>query len=62
MIREITSDDQFLKRLRSKIVNGKTFPPTYYGQELSKEDHGTSHLCVVASNGDAVSLTSSVNT
>lgn len=36
--------------------------PTYYGADYDvDEDHGTAHLAVVAPNGDAVSVTSTIN-
>ena len=35
----------------------------YYGAEYpTPEDHGTSHCSIISSNGDAVALTSTVNT
>jgi gamma-glutamyltranspeptidase/glutathione hydrolase/leukotriene-C4 hydrolase len=45
------------------IDDSKTFDQAYYGPGWPiKEDHGTAHISVVAQNGDAVSLTSTVNT
>ncbi len=37
--------------------------PSYYGADiyLPVEDHGTAHASILAPNGDAVSVTSTVN-
>ena len=36
--------------------------PSYYGADFcQKEDHGTTHLSVLAPNGDAVAVTSTIN-
>ena len=47
----------------SKIDDSFTVnDPEYYGAEFAnKEDHGTAHLSVLAPNGDAVSVTSTIN-
>ncbi len=47
----------------SKINDTATVnDPTYYGANYTLvEDHGTSHLSVIAPNGDAVALTSTQN-
>ncbi|XP_023220450.1 glutathione hydrolase 1 proenzyme-like isoform X2 [Centruroides sculpturatus] len=48
--------------IRANISDTKTFPPEHYGPVIYQvEDHGTAHLSVFA-NGDAVSVTSSINT
>ncbi|EDO44572.1 predicted protein [Nematostella vectensis] len=48
--------------LRAQIWDNQTHDNvSYYANYFSYEDHGTSHLAVLAPNGDAVSLTSSIN-
>ncbi len=48
----------FLRINDSQTVND----PSYYGGEFwNPDDQGTSHTCVIAPNGDAVSVTSTVN-
>jgi gamma-glutamyltranspeptidase/glutathione hydrolase/leukotriene-C4 hydrolase len=44
------------------IKDDQTFSQSYYGPGWPvKNDQGTAHISVVAPNGDAVSLTASVN-
>ncbi|XP_042385184.1 glutathione hydrolase 3-like [Zingiber officinale] len=52
----------FAQKLQQKIVDNTTFEPSYYLARWSQlRDHGTSHLCVVDADRNAVSLTSTVN-
>ncbi|KAL8503133.1 hypothetical protein ACS0TY_022031 [Phlomoides rotata] len=52
----------FAKSIREKIFDNTTFPPEYYMHRWSQlRDHGTSHFCVVDSDRNAVSMTSTVN-
>jgi gamma-glutamyltranspeptidase/glutathione hydrolase/leukotriene-C4 hydrolase len=48
---------------RQMINDNKTIPDiTYYSPQLEQvEDSGTTHVCVLAHNGDAVSVTSSIS-
>ncbi|XP_064634499.1 scoloptoxin SSD14-like isoform X2 [Lineus longissimus] len=46
---------------RAKITDDRTHPPEYYGHYDPQPDRGTSHLNVLAANGDAVAVTSSIN-
>lgn len=55
---------EFGKSIRQKIIDDKTWNnPAHYGagDELL-EDHGTAQISVMAPNGDAVAVTSSINT
>ena len=62
MIKNLTSEN-YIKEILKLIKDEKTFDQKYYGPGWEvKSDEGTAHLSIVAPNGDAVSLTSSVNT
>ncbi|WOL01972.1 hypothetical protein Cni_G10691 [Canna indica] len=52
----------FAQKLQQKIVDNTTFEPSYYMAKWSQlRDHGTSHLCIVDADRNAVSLTTTVN-
>ena len=57
------TDMKYAKYLRDKINIERTFTdPKHYGAKYAiKPDHGTAHISVLAANGDAVSVTSSIN-
>lgn len=56
-------DPAFNANLRKKIDDNRSFPPSYYGGNFlgTTKSAGTSHMSVLAPNGDAVSVTSTVN-
>jgi len=56
MIEQQLGDD-----LRREIKDNRTFNVSYYGSSYSDADYGTTHLAVLAENGDAVSVTSTIN-
>ncbi|XP_062090951.1 glutathione hydrolase 3-like isoform X2 [Humulus lupulus] len=58
---EMLSPD-FAKQIRERIFDNTTFPPGYYMNRWSQlRDHGTSHFCVVDTDRNAVSMTTTVN-
>ncbi|KAI8909590.1 gamma-glutamyltranspeptidase [Gorgonomyces haynaldii] len=66
--RNITSIyKQFLSQesvdlVRSKVNDDKTFDPKYYDPEFQvKDTPGTMHISILTANGEAVTLTSTVN-
>jgi gamma-glutamyltranspeptidase/glutathione hydrolase/leukotriene-C4 hydrolase len=56
-------DQNFANKLRAKISDKKTFSSPYYDGENYDVPvkNGTTHLVVVAENGDTVSVTTTVN-
>ena len=57
MLNQTTGD-----RLRHKIWDNMTHDNvSYYTESFSDADYGTTHLAVLAPNGDAVSVTSTIN-
>ncbi|XP_039114395.1 LOW QUALITY PROTEIN: glutathione hydrolase 1-like [Dioscorea cayenensis subsp. rotundata] len=53
---------KFAGELRKTIFDNMTFDPSHYGGKWNQIlDHGTSHLCVVDKDRNAVSMTSTVN-
>lgn len=53
----------FAEELRSRISQNMTHKPAYYGHAFDfEETHGTTHVSVYGPDGDAVSVTSSINT
>ncbi|KAK9679351.1 hypothetical protein QE152_g40097 [Popillia japonica] len=57
------SSHQLADHVRSLINETKTSndPKTYGGVFVTKNDHGTAHVSILAENGDAVSATSTIN-
>ncbi|XP_017869818.1 PREDICTED: gamma-glutamyltranspeptidase 1 [Drosophila arizonae] len=65
-VREIYKDlinPKFAAKIRKLILDDRTFEDiSYYGANYSNvEDHGTAHISVLAPNGDAISVTSTIN-
>nr|XP_012235938.1 PREDICTED: gamma-glutamyltranspeptidase 1-like [Linepithema humile] len=61
--KNLTSKD-FARAIRKKISDNRTWhDPRHYGCSIGAgvEDHGTAHVSVLAQNGDAVSITSTIN-
>ena len=51
---------EYIDKIRSKINDFQTYSSSFYGAQPVKDDHGTAHISILA-NGDAVSLTSTIN-
>jgi gamma-glutamyltranspeptidase / glutathione hydrolase / leukotriene-C4 hydrolase len=62
LIANLTSTE-YAAYIRSQIDDAQTFDDmNHYGANFTNtEDHGTAHISVIAPNGDAVSVTSTVN-
>lgn len=60
--REILSEE-FAKEIRDRIDDMNTLEQIddYGAESISPEEHGTSHISIIAPNGDAISVTSSIN-
>ncbi|XP_072971592.1 glutathione hydrolase 1-like [Typha angustifolia] len=53
---------KFAEELKKTIFDNMTFSPSHYGGRWNiLHDHGTSHLCIVDTERNAVSMTSTVN-
>ena len=64
MCKDVVSNE-WTQKISDKIrgMNSTSLDPEFYeGEQYSlNDDHGTTHISVVASNGDAVSVTSTIN-
>ncbi|KAJ8929869.1 hypothetical protein NQ314_017474 [Rhamnusium bicolor] len=62
LLANLTSPE-YANKIRLQIDDNSTSSdPKHYGAVFySKGDHGTAHFSIIAPNGDAVSVTSSVN-
>ena len=62
LVRNLT-DRTHADLIRSQIDDQRTYnEPSHYGALFeSVEDHGTTHICLLAPNGDAVAATNTVN-
>ena len=62
VVKNLTSDAWAIEKYRNisdtfTINNARDYGAVYY----TPEDHGTAHVSILASNGDAVSMTSTIN-
>ncbi|TTQ39611.1 Glutathione hydrolase 1 proenzyme [Bagarius yarrelli] len=61
LIHNMTSD-YFAESLRKSITDNTTQPESYYGANyFDPESHGTAHLSIIAEDGSAVAVTSTIN-
>ncbi|XP_013788464.2 gamma-glutamyltranspeptidase 1-like [Limulus polyphemus] len=61
LVQELASKE-FAKETKNNIYDNQTFDPSHYGVEpFIQADWGTSHLSIVAPNGDAVAVSSTIN-
>ncbi|CAK7337372.1 unnamed protein product [Dovyalis caffra] len=54
----------YAKKIQKLIVDNTTFPPEYYlnmNRWSQLRDHGTSHFCIVDTERNAVSMTTTIN-
>ncbi|KAK3550157.1 hypothetical protein QTP86_021081 [Hemibagrus guttatus] len=54
-------DSDFVNRIRSMITSSGKHPASYYNVTPSTDRFGTTHVSVLASDGSAVSVTSTIN-
>lgn len=55
------TEDSFANHIRSLISNGKTHDAQYYNMTPYLDSVGTTHVSVLADDGSAVSVTSTIN-
>ena len=60
IVQNILNED-LVQEIKLKINDLRTFPTSYYGSDYGTETHGTTHISVLAGNGDSVSMTSTIN-
>ncbi|XP_014274888.1 glutathione hydrolase 1 proenzyme isoform X3 [Halyomorpha halys] len=62
LVHNLTSS-QYAMKTRLRINDTRTYnEPNYYGAVFyNQEDHGTAHISVLSKDGDAVSVTSTIN-
>lgn len=64
-VRKVTrhmTDQTIAARMRAQIKSDRTFARYHYrANTYLKPDHGTSHVSILAPNGDAVAVTSTIN-
>lgn len=58
---KMLSDKKIITEYRDRINDTSTYPMSYYGSTNFVNDNGTAHTSIIASNGDAVAVTSSIN-
>lgn len=62
LLKQLTSED-YVRSVRKAIEDCETYSdPQHYGTNVTiKDDYGTAHVSVLAPDGSAVSVTSTIN-
>lgn len=62
LLNNLTNTD-YAKYIASQIDDTKTYQDyAHYGAEFAQpDDHGTAHINIIAPNGDAIAVTSTIN-
>lgn len=61
VVKNLTNPD-YASEIRKRIDDARTHEPSYYGGHFAApDDHGTAHISILASNGDAISVTGTIN-
>lgn len=55
------TDEKFIQRIRALIIDGRTHDAPYYNITPLVDRIGTTHVSVMAADGTAVSVTSTIN-
>uniref|UniRef100_A0A8C2A441 Gamma-glutamyltransferase 5a n=1 Tax=Cyprinus carpio TaxID=7962 RepID=A0A8C2A441_CYPCA len=58
---EYIKDEKFIKHIKALITDGSTHNASYYNITPSVDRFGTTHVSVMAADGSAVSVTSTIN-
>lgn len=58
---EYIKDEKFIEQIRALITDGSTHDASYYNITPSVDRVGTTHVSVMAADGSAVSVTSTIN-
>lgn len=58
---EYIKDEKFIENIRALITNDSTHGASYYNITPSVDRFGTTHVSVMAADGTAVSVTSTIN-
>jgi gamma-glutamyltranspeptidase/glutathione hydrolase/leukotriene-C4 hydrolase len=60
-LQRMLKNKSIIEEYRGFIKNDSLHPVDFYGDRNFRIDHGTSHASIIAPNGDACSITSSIN-
>lgn len=60
-LNKLLTDKKIINEYKSQIKDNGIHPINLYGSPNFVVDHGTAHTSIIAPNGDAVAITSSIN-